>query len=95
MTRMALILAALAAPAAAQQQSVCAPRDGMVAFLAERYGETAQGLGLSVEGAVVEVYASERTGTFTVLLTAPNGTSCIAAAGHGWSPGRQIRGEQA
>jgi hypothetical protein len=30
---------------------------------------------------MVEVWASEKTGTFTVILTNPQGVSCIVATG--------------
>jgi hypothetical protein len=34
--------------------------------------------------AVIEVYSSEETGTWTILVTRPDGTSCLLAAGQRW-----------
>ena len=40
-------------------------------------------LGLSNTGVMVEIFASNK-GTFTILLTQPDGTSCFVAAGDYW-----------
>lgn len=34
--------------------------------------------------AVVELWASEKTGTWTVLMTGPDGRACIIASGQDW-----------
>ena len=34
--------------------------------------------------AVVEIYSSEETGTWTILMTRPDGMSCLLAAGQRW-----------
>ncbi|MCB6178518.1 hypothetical protein LHP98_10280 [Rhodobacter sp. Har01] len=63
-----------------QAQAQCGPREAMVAQLAERYGETQQALGLA-SAAVMELFASAETGTWTLTLTSPDGTMCLMAAG--------------
>lgn len=73
--------AALAPPAMA---STCAERDIVVQRLQNKYSEklTAGGLQQSRPvQTIVEVWASPETGTFTVLLTNPQGISCVVAAG--------------
>ncbi len=86
------------AEAQTQIQAPCADRDQVVAQLEERYGETLQSLGLHQNNALVEVYASEETGTWTILLTRPDGLTCLIAAGQMWdgapSPAR-ARGKDA
>ncbi len=67
---------------AAQAQMACGTRDSVVEKLGTKYGETRRGAGMS-GSAVIEVWALS-DGTFTILLTYPNGTSCIVAAGDGW-----------
>lgn len=65
----------------------CAMRDQVVLRLQQEYSEqlTGGGLHLSAENsAVVEVWASEETGTFTVMATDPEGLSCIIATGTDW-----------
>ncbi|MGR3714965.1 MAG: hypothetical protein ACU0A6_17800 [Shimia sp.] len=76
-----LILAATQADAQTQRQAHCAARTDVIARLADRYGETRQALGLAQQGAVIEIFASDTTGTWTITVTAPNGTSCLVASG--------------
>ena len=73
-----------AAPAGAQMagtQMVCGKRADMVRQLGERYGETRRSMGLAAGRGVVELYASEETGSWTILITSPQGTACMMAAG--------------
>lgn len=65
----------------------CAKRDLVVDRLKVKYSEqlTAGGLQASrTETAVVEVWSSPETGTFTVMMTNANGVSCIVASGTDW-----------
>ncbi len=34
--------------------------------------------------AIFEIWASEKTGTWTILKTTPNGLTCVMAVGDGW-----------
>ncbi|MCH8953352.1 MAG: hypothetical protein IID49_14705 [Proteobacteria bacterium] len=78
-----------AAPAGAQMarvqmarvQMVCGKRADMVRQLDEKYGETRRSMGLAEGRGVVELYASEETGSWTILITSPQGTACMMAAG--------------
>ena len=78
-----IIAAALAAlfacPAYAQRN--CGPRDDVRARLAEGYGETRQAVGLVSNGALMEIYGSLETGSWTLTLTQPNGLTCLMASG--------------
>jgi hypothetical protein len=74
-------MAATAPPAFAAN---CATRDKVVDRLKTQYAETLTVGGLQGNQNVqtmVEVWASEKTGTFTVILTTPEGVSCVVAAG--------------
>ncbi len=75
--------AALAAGLAGDAQAgpKCAPRDAVVTQLATRYGESRQSIGLGANNAMIEVFASTETGTWTILATRPSGVACIVAAG--------------
>ncbi len=67
--------------------SNCAKRDLVVERLKSHYSESFAGGGLQVsrsKQSVVEVWASEKTGTFTVILTTPEGLACIVATGTDW-----------
>lgn len=70
--------------AQAQSRTACAERSQVIARLAEKYGETLQSLGLHNNNAVVEVYASDSTGSWTILMTKPDGVACLVASGEMW-----------
>jgi hypothetical protein len=75
----------LGTPAAeAEGRAACADRTLVVERLAERYGETLQSMGLHQNQNVLEVYASDETGTWTILVTRPDGKACLIAAGQMW-----------
>jgi predicted methyltransferase len=86
LARAATAAALLAAtPAAnAEETRACAERSRVVAKLEQKFGETLRSLGLHRDDAVVEVYSSDETGTWTILMTRPDGMSCLLAAGQRW-----------
>lgn len=76
----ALLLAtqhALAAPPS------CADHASVVERLTTGFGETRRSIALG-GGAVVETFASDETGTWTMIATRPDGISCLVAAGDGY-----------
>jgi len=78
---LALTISTTAVPAFA---SNCAQRDQVVERLQSNYAEqlTVGGLQRAQNStAILEIWSSDETGTYTVLLTNPNGISCILAAG--------------
>lgn len=76
------LCATFAAPAAAQsRQQACAPREVVVKRLAKGYGETRQSIGLGKNNAVVEVFASDESGTWTITVTNTQGITCLIASG--------------
>ncbi len=80
----AIVIAAMWFATAAQAQTACGARDSVVAALGDVYGETRRGAGLAGPTAIIEIWASEATGTWTILKTAPNGLTCVMAVGDGW-----------
>jgi len=75
-------LSALSAPANAQQ-TICGERGDVASKLMERYKEAPTSMGLANSGSMVEIFSSD-DGTFTIVMTHPNGMSCLVAAGEGW-----------
>ena len=67
----------------AMAQAVCNERARFVEQLAGSYAENTVGLGLVNNGNVLEVLAS-RKGSWTILITKPNGMSCVVATGESW-----------
>lgn len=83
----------LAAPAATSSgTTACAARDRIVKKLASAFGETRRSIGLGANNGVVEVFASEETGTWTITVTLPDGTTCLIASGQAWEdlPGESL-----
>jgi hypothetical protein len=76
-------------PATAQQLP-CGKRDDMVKSLFSQYREEQRAIGLANQTAIIEVFTS-KTGSWTILLTKPDGASCIVSAGEAWEdiPPRQ------
>ncbi|MFT4962593.1 MAG: hypothetical protein ACI92Z_003693 [Paracoccaceae bacterium] len=75
-------MAATAPPAIASPN--CGLRDTVILQLSTKYSEQLTVGGLQkVQGiqALMEIWSSPETGSYTVLLTNPNGVSCIVAAG--------------
>ncbi|MFT4784209.1 MAG: hypothetical protein ACI9IV_001952 [Paracoccaceae bacterium] len=65
----------------AQSAPNCGEREKIVDRLAEGYGETRQSIGLGANNAVIEVFASAETGTWTITVTSANGVTCLVASG--------------
>ncbi|SFJ39348.1 hypothetical protein [Jannaschia pohangensis] len=80
-TGAALLLVAI--PARAQVAN-CGPRNDVVARLSSTYGETRRGIGLGSQDRVVEVFASDDSGTWTITVTMPDGRMCLIASGQSW-----------
>ena len=80
----AIVIGSMWFAAAAQAQMVCGTRDSVVARLSEDYGETRRGGGLADPLAIFEIWASDETGTWTILETTPDGFTCIMAVGTDW-----------
>ena len=59
----------------------CGDHGRLVAALSERYREQPVSMGLQNNGNLLQVFASDETGSWTILSTATDGTSCILAVG--------------
>ena len=79
LTAAAAIYLATTTQAAAQSQRNCGPREAVVERLASSYGETRQSVGIGSNNAMVEVFASEETGSWTILVTMPTGVTRLVA----------------
>lgn len=73
------LFAASYSPALAQDTG-CAEHASAVNQLLSKYGEVRQSIGLAHNNSLVEVFASEE-GTWSILVTSPNGISCLVASG--------------
>lgn len=86
--------ALLAALQAARAETIpCGKRAEIVAQLSTRYHETRRSIGVAVNNAVLEVFASEESGTFSILVTLPSGQSCLLASGEDYQPLSEVPGQ--
>jgi hypothetical protein len=75
---------ALPSLAYAQAGQRCADRDVIVKRLADKFVEQQVAVGITANGKMVEVLASPKGGTWSIVLTEPGGPSCFVAAGANW-----------
>lgn len=66
------------------RQPPCLAYDQAAAHLSKQYAERPVGVGLKTDGNVLQIFASRKTGTWTLLSIRPDGTSCVIAAGQHW-----------
>ena len=82
---LAAAAALLTARPVAAEGANCGPRDTVIERLAARFGETRRAIGMAGGGGrVMEVFASEATGSWTITVTLPDGRTCLVASGHHW-----------
>ena len=89
---MAALVAAFSWPTSAQM--VCTERAALVAHLCRAYAETTIGRGIAGNGGVVELLSSPDGESWTLIITMPNGLSCLLASGENWSGPLPVRCEE-
>ena len=72
-----------ALPLYAAAMSNCAPLSVMAEELGIEFGEARHAAGLSTQGTLFQVFMSE-AGTWTLVISAPDGHACALAAGTNW-----------
>ncbi|PYE84754.1 hypothetical protein [Pseudoroseicyclus aestuarii] len=77
----ACLAAAPPATAETARQGRCSDHQEMTSRLAERYGESRHAVALAQDNAVIEIFAADETGTWTITMTRPGGQTCMIAAG--------------
>jgi|TARA_Y100000815_G_scaffold275236_1_gene312425 hypothetical protein len=87
--RIAVLTAALlggsAVAASPIAEIICAPRDEMTQKLTRQLGETRVATGIRDIERIMEVWRSESSGDWTLVMTYADGKSCIVAMGEDWS----------
>ncbi len=71
-------------PQSPAQTQQCDQRARVIGHLARKYQEAPVAIGVTTSGGMVEVLTSGDGGTWTIILSSPNGISCLVAAGEGW-----------
>ena len=80
----------LASPALAEP--ICDIRHNVMKQLEGKYGEKPIALGMANSGGVVEILTTEDGSTWTIVITLPNGMTCLVAAGEDWESYPTVRG---
>ena len=83
-TLIAATALAFVASAALAQNIPCGERDTVLEWHAKQYQETPIGAGVTSAGGLIEVLTDTKGGTWTIIVTTPEGMSCLVAAGEGW-----------
>ena len=91
--RSILIVAALGTPvAAAAAAETCGPRAEILQQLSKRYSEAPVAVGLANNGSLIEVLTNTSGSTWTIIVSQPNGASCLVAAGESWQDMKRVAG---
>ena len=78
----AALLGPLGAHAQTQSETLlCDRRANIIGSLAEKYREAPVAIGVTSTGSIVEVLTTGDGTTWTIIVSNPNGTSCLIAAG--------------
>jgi len=82
---LALVFGVVAtAPPVFAQTTTCAERGNIVKQLNDRYMEQLTAGGLQSATSILEIWTSPESGSWTLLQTRPDGTSCVVGSGTAW-----------
>lgn len=91
MLKTTLVLSACAVAAsiasiaqAASPQPLCTDRKVVLSQLSKQYSEAPVAMGIANNGGVLEILSSSAGKSWTIIVTMPNGMSCMIAAGENW-----------
>lgn len=73
----------------ASAQTLCGERQNFISHLGKNHKEATTAMGLTSSGKVIEVLTSEK-GSWTIIVTNPDGRSCLVAAGEEWEAVKRI-----
>ena len=75
-------IAATLSPANAQV--VCAERAHVLEHLGKKFSESPVAMGMAANGGVMEVLSTDDGNTWTVVITMPDGKTCMLLSGENW-----------
>src|SRR3546814_6390906 len=81
---------ALVSTSAAMAQPQCDQRESVLQVLQQKYKEQPIALGVTHNGGLVEVLTTGNGNTWSIIVTTPQGMSCLVAAGEGWKAMQQV-----
>ena len=88
MVRTILILAVIVFVAStrwvAAETKACIDRETAIRHLEGKFSEAPAALGLTNTGEILEVFTSDAGRSWTMLVTTPDGNTCLVATGEAW-----------
>ena len=78
----ALSLVGLGAPEA-EARNVCMKHSDLTGVL-QKHKESQAAIGVASNGNLIQVYATEDGATWSIVMTNPQGVSCVMAVGKDW-----------
>ena len=76
--------AAALIPTAAAAEPNCNETDRTHELLAKKFQETPIGAGVTSKGGLIELLTTRDGATWTIIISTPQGLSCLLASGEGW-----------
>jgi len=78
--------AVVAAPAARADQALtaCGPHTDVIKALGDKFHEKQSATALTSAGTLLEVLTASDGATWTIIVSRPDGLSCVVAAGQNW-----------
>lgn len=80
----AILAAVIAFSSFAEAQPFCGPRTTVLENLIKKYKEYPIAVGVTFSGELLEIFTSHPEGTWTILRSNADGTSCFVDAGEAW-----------
>ena len=74
----------------ASAEPQCNTRDSVIKQLSDKYREAPVAVGVTHNGGLIEVLSTGEGKTWSIIITSPQGMSCLVAAGEGWRMIEQI-----
>lgn len=87
------IIPALLLATPVEAQSNCAPRETIVMRMQTMFSESQVWLGIRDQNSTFELWMSPETGRWTILMSRPDGISCVMTAGEVSSLGAEAAPE--
>ncbi len=81
---MLFVVGVILVSSVAMAQVQCGQRDKIVELLTVKYKEAPIATGVSSEGSLIEVLSTHDWDTWTLIVTSPDGNSCLIDSGQGW-----------
>lgn len=75
---------ASAGTAQTRDSTNCGQRTTVLDYLSAKYAEKPVAMGVAANGGLIEVLTSNEGSTFTIIVTMPEGETCMVAAGESW-----------